>query len=392
MIPSNNAQIQDELKFSESQINVFGKPDEPAESYVDKDGEWKNRKINLFKVVKGFISQLKLGQDLTKVSLPAEVCTPYGLLEVMGSREISKFHLLFDLNKEQTELGRFLSALRFFLATVPQEKFEKKPWNPVLGENHITWVDHDIDDRTIFVGEQVSHHPPMSAFNISNIRQEITCDANICFTVNFGGNQVTVATSGALSIHAKKVNETYELTKYLPEMVIKNVVWGKKYIIWVGEVIMNCPQTGYKATLRFKEKDNQNVVNGEITKSNKPNETIIHINGVCGQKIFTRTPLSKENNLLIDLIAEYLPTIHYLPWKKLQPLSSVAVWGPVNKAIVDDNIDLADQEKKVIEQEQRERFKKKVENNLQSFGQFFNKNTDEKWALKDQVDILEIIN
>lgn len=36
------------------------------DSYVDKEGEWRYRKISLMGVVKSFVSQLKLGQDLTK--------------------------------------------------------------------------------------------------------------------------------------------------------------------------------------------------------------------------------------------------------------------------------------------------------------------------------------
>jgi hypothetical protein len=43
-----------------------------CQSLAAGTGEWKTRKINLFQVLKGFVSQLKLGQDLTKVSLPAE--------------------------------------------------------------------------------------------------------------------------------------------------------------------------------------------------------------------------------------------------------------------------------------------------------------------------------
>lgn len=73
-----------------------------ARSLVADEGDWKYRKINMFRVFKGFIAQLKPGQDLTKVSLPAELCHPYTMLEVMGYREFTNFHFLFDLKTTPT--------------------------------------------------------------------------------------------------------------------------------------------------------------------------------------------------------------------------------------------------------------------------------------------------
>jgi hypothetical protein len=47
-------------------------------SNVDITGtEWETRKISLFGVAKSFVSQLSVGQDLTKVSLPAIFLNPY---------------------------------------------------------------------------------------------------------------------------------------------------------------------------------------------------------------------------------------------------------------------------------------------------------------------------
>ena len=53
-------------------------------SYAAQDGEWKYRKISIMGAVKSFISQLSLGQELTKVSLPAEFLYPYSMLEIIG--------------------------------------------------------------------------------------------------------------------------------------------------------------------------------------------------------------------------------------------------------------------------------------------------------------------
>uniref|UniRef100_A0A915L8A8 Oxysterol-binding protein n=1 Tax=Romanomermis culicivorax TaxID=13658 RepID=A0A915L8A8_ROMCU len=65
----------------------------------------------------------------------------------------------------------------------------KKPYNPILGEKfRCFWRKNDDDDdddsaqgRTFYVAEQVSHHPPVSAFFASNSLSAILIgNAKIC--------------------------------------------------------------------------------------------------------------------------------------------------------------------------------------------------------------------
>ncbi|XP_074082287.1 oxysterol-binding protein-related protein 8-like [Macrotis lagotis] len=45
----------------------------------------------------------------------------------------------------------------------------KKPYNLVLGEIfRCPWVHPRTNSKTFYIAEQVSHHPPISAFYISN--------------------------------------------------------------------------------------------------------------------------------------------------------------------------------------------------------------------------------
>jgi hypothetical protein len=352
----------------------------------------------------------------------------------MGSRELAMFHLTFGMNNHPNNpMERFLAAVRFFLGTVRSERFDKKPWNPVLGETHITYADVIYGEdgvgttetiptaaapsggkgssatsaaassnaassttsdafgssrsRTIFVGEQVSHHPPISAICLSNSREEIQCQANVSFTVKFGGNTVTVATAGGLQIISKRFNETYELTKCLPDMVVRNVVWGKKYIMWEGDVTMTCPQTGLTAFFKFKEKSSQNLVKGAIVQGDS-DDAIIELHGVCGEKImFHYADQPEQEFVLLDLTKEPSARIHYLPKSKLAPLSSVGVWEKVNKAIVDDDISLADKEKKVIEQAQRDRAKARIEAKQEYSGCYFDMTPEGIWSYKNNMEL-----
>jgi hypothetical protein len=152
------------------------------------------RPINLFGIMSSVISQLRPFQDMTKFSLPSELCHPFSMLEVISYRELSHFGLLFEVVKATTAESRFIAALKWVMAILKPEFAHKKPFNPVIGEHHICWVEHDEEDWTEFVSEQVSHHPPICSFFIRNSKHGIQMDGNLKFGVTFGGNHSSVTT------------------------------------------------------------------------------------------------------------------------------------------------------------------------------------------------------
>lgn len=85
-------------------------PGTEAISYIEQQGEWRTRKITLFGVVRSLLSDLKIGQDMTRVSLPATLLYPFSMLEVFSARELGVFHLLFDLNKIEDPYQRMLQV------------------------------------------------------------------------------------------------------------------------------------------------------------------------------------------------------------------------------------------------------------------------------------------
>jgi hypothetical protein len=112
------------------------------------------------------------------------------------------------------------------------------------------------------MSNQVSHHPPISAFIVTNAQENINLSSNISFNVKFGGNYVSVVTEGPAMISVEDRGEQYEMSKCLPDMVIRNVVWGTKRIFWSGEISVTCPTTGYSASLVFGESGTDNIVKG----------------------------------------------------------------------------------------------------------------------------------
>jgi hypothetical protein len=145
----------------------------PERSLINvTDAEWRSREINIMSLVRGFISQISPGQDITKISLPSELCHPFSMLELISHRQLLLFHILFELKQYNDPLERLMVVVKWFLGLIRSETMEKKPFNPVYGETHIAWVANDEKDQpeniTEFIAEQVSHHPPVSAFFVRN--------------------------------------------------------------------------------------------------------------------------------------------------------------------------------------------------------------------------------
>jgi len=354
------------------------------------NAEWKTRKINLMEVFRSFISQLRPNQELTRVSLPSVLCHPFSMLEVVAHRKIVKFHELFGAIGEPDALERFMKMVRFYFTITRNEtnSFEKKPYNPVIGESHFCWVKNDEDDYTEFISEQVSHHPPISAYFIQNKNRDVRMEGNLIFKVSFGSNYVSVTTSGFERIQFS--NETYHISKCIPDMVIKNVVWGKKYLMWIGDIEINCPDTGYMAHFELSEKNKKNLFTGYV-KNIETDEIIYDLEGVCGEELYYYPHDDEdEKQILIDMSTTEDRLVHYQKDDQLMELASLRVWQGVNESIVNNDMKRADQDKKSIEKEQRKRISERKDNGTDELAEYFEKNSDDHhWYFKDNITLAE---
>lgn len=103
-------------------------------------------------------------------------------------------------------------------------------------------------------------------------------------------------------VTAEERMEQYELSKSLPDMTIKNVIWGTKRIFWSGEMTINCPKTGYSVNLLFKESGSDNVVKGTISNIFKSEQGDLYsIDGKLGGIINYIDLKKNEKKLLIDV-------------------------------------------------------------------------------------------
>lgn len=101
-----------------------------------------------------------IGKELSKISVPVYFNEPLGILQKgLGPFEFSQ--VLDDACNEPDKDKRLALACLFFCVQMTTiEKMPSKPFNPLLGETY----EFIMPGKYKFLGEQVSHHPPVSAF------------------------------------------------------------------------------------------------------------------------------------------------------------------------------------------------------------------------------------
>jgi hypothetical protein len=114
--------------------------------------------------------------DISSLTAPPFILSSTSLTEY-SAYWISLPSVFTDPSKESDPEHRAVLVLKWFLSTLKQqyssrnEKLgsEKKPLNPFLGELFLgEWEGEDDSGRLRLVSEQVSHHPPVTAYYISS--------------------------------------------------------------------------------------------------------------------------------------------------------------------------------------------------------------------------------
>jgi hypothetical protein len=144
----------------------------------------------------------------------------------------------------------------------------------------------------------------------------------------------------------------------------------------------------YSATIQFSEKSKQNLVKATVTHVDNA-EPIYEIHGTCGGPIHYQQPLQPNTKqLLIDASQESPDPIFFLPKDHQDPLASAQCWRKVYQAIINNDMPVADKEKKIVEQDQRDRSKQREAAGLLDRGMFFAKNAEDTWEFNSPHNVL----
>merc|ERR1712223_1105541 len=367
-------------------------------------------------VITHLLSQVRIGMDLTKIVLPTFILERRSLLE-MYSDFFAHPDLFLDIPDGNSPEERMIRALKWYLSSFHagrKSSIAKKPYNPILGETfRCHWkvppekiqssntdssgsdklrcpkevakesaLPECSPDELTFIAEQVSHHPPISAFYAEHVNKRISTCAHIYTKSSFLGMSIGVHNVGVGKISLLDNGEEYTAT--FPSAYSRNIL----NIPWIelgGKCEINCFKTGYSASLEFKCKpffsSEMNKVSAEVFAPNikKP---ILKVDGEWNGKMMAKWA-SGKNEVFIDV--NKLPTYpkRCKPVAKQMRTESRRLWKNVTYNLKENNIEAATSAKFALEQQQRMDAAKRKEDGTKWETKFFtpdgNGGGDDKW-------------
>jgi len=267
---------------------------------------------------------------------------------------------------------RAIAVLRWFIGTLKDQYTsrndemgsEKKPLNPVLGEVFYgTWPDKNGRGLTELLVEQVSHHPPITAYIIENKSKGITLIGHNGQKTSFSSGSIIVKQIGHAVLAIKRPDapqeepEKYLIT--LPKLRIDGLWYGSPYIeladssYIIGE--------GYITTVEYKGKGYFSGKSHTFKSTTAP----IPGQGGAGPRDVViegtwheSSKYSKGGGPFYDASRGQKELIVPLEWiEELGDYETRKLWNLVAKGIREGDFDLASREKSKIENEQRQRRK-----------------------------------
>ncbi|ELP87941.1 oxysterol binding protein 5, putative [Entamoeba invadens IP1] len=308
-------------------------------------------------IIWDLLKQVRPGMDLSRISFPSHILEPRSFL-VKTTDYFSHIQMFEKISSEPDASRRMLLLVSWLLSgfyLMPTGI--KKPYNPVLGETFRTMWKHPDGTHSYLIGEQVSHHPPISAFYASNRAQGWMGNGYIKFSTVFRGLSAGIILGGGIDIYLLKWNEHYTMT--FPEALASGFFVGPMLMEIAGKSTFNCKESGYSAEITFNTRgtfswDKYQTVTGKITHEGKE---VYTVSGNYYKELFyTGSDKVKKSLLDINKLKMEKGAERFTVDKKTQgAFESDKLWEKVTEAIYKGDQKVATDEKCILEEEQRER-------------------------------------
>ncbi|CAN9500661.1 unnamed protein product [Ophioblennius macclurei] len=188
-----------------------------------------------------------IGMELSKITMPVIFNEPLSFLQRL-TEYMEHTYLIHQANESSDSIERMKCVAAFAVSAVASQ-WERtgKPFNPLLGETY-ELVREDLGFRLI--SEQVSHHPPVSAFHAEGLKKDFVFHGSIYPKLKFWGKSVEAEPKGIITLELPKHNESYTWTN--PTCCVHNIIVGQLWIEQYGNVEVVNHKTGEKCCLNFK--------------------------------------------------------------------------------------------------------------------------------------------
>ncbi|EMG50663.1 KES1 Oxysterol-binding protein 4 [Candida maltosa Xu316] len=319
--------------------------------------------------------------DLSSLTAPPFILSPTSLVEY--SQYWAEHPDLFiapsliktstNPSKEESEavtLQQMIAVTRWFISTLKSQYCsrnetmgsEKKPLNPFLGELFVgKWKD-DTTGETDLLSEQVSHHPPVTAYAIKNQKHNIVLQGYNGITSSISTTSINIKQYGHALLEHPDIGETFLVT--LPPLHIEGLITASPFVELEGTSYIQS-STGYIAVIEYsgrgwisgkKNTFKARIYRDELASGNKEN-ALVTIQGQWSGKSYIKkgsvTPHSKDD-VFYDASKNVTHHLEVKPIEEQNDLESRKAWAKVAEAIKKADYNLIAEEKSLIENQQRE--------------------------------------
>ncbi|XP_025023297.1 oxysterol-binding protein-related protein 5 isoform X1 [Python bivittatus] len=304
------------------------------------------------------LKQLRPGMDLSRVVLPTFILEPRSFLNKLSDYY---YHadLLSQAALEEDPYCRIKQVLRWYLSGFYKKpKGIKKPYNPILGETfRCCWFHPQTNSHTFYIAEQVSHHPPVSAFHVSNRKDGFCITGSILAKSKFYGNSLSALLDGQAKLTFLSSGEEYVIT--MPYAHCKGILYGTMTMELGGKVTIDCEKSNHRAELEFKLKPffggstSINQISGKI-KSGE--EVLASLDGHWDGEVYINDLKNGSTDIFWNPTSEVRKQRlkrHIVLFEEQTEFESERLWQHVTSAISKGDQHKATQEKFVLEEEQR---------------------------------------
>ncbi|KAG8513928.1 Oxysterol-binding protein-related protein 8 [Galemys pyrenaicus] len=272
------------------------------------------------------LKQVRPGMDLSRVVLPTFILEPRSFLDKLSDYY---YHadFLSEAALEENPYFRLKKVVKWYLSGFYKKpKGLKKPYNPILGETfRCLWIHPRTNSKTFYIAEQVSHHPPISAFYVSNRKDGFCLSGSILAKSKFYG-----------------------------------ILYGTMTLELGGIVNITCQKTGYSAVLEFKLKPflgSSDCVNQISGKLKLGKEVLATLEGHWDSEVFVNDKKTDNSEVFWNPtpdIKQWRLIRHTVKFEEQGDFESEKLWQRVTRAINAKDQTEATQEKYVLEETQRQ--------------------------------------
>lgn len=346
----------EETPYSENKTEELGQQGDACQT-EEVDDENKS-------LIWALLKQVRPGMDLSKVVLPTFILEPRSFLD-----KLTDYYYHCDILSEavlqEDPYTRMKSVVKWYLSGFYKKpKGLKKPYNPIIGETfRCYWHHPSTNSRTFYIAEQLSHHPPVTGFYVTNRKDGFNISASILAKSKFYGNSLSAILDGTAKMTFLKRGEDYYIT--MPYAHCKGILIGTLTMEMGGKVSINCPKTGYRCDMEFKLKpflgigEASNKITGKIKMGS---DTLANLDGHWDQDIFIKDKTTGESKIFwsptADVKASRLKR-HTVPIDLQGDMESERLWKNVSEAVINNDMQSATQEKFILEERQRQEAKER---------------------------------